>query len=388
MNTILLISAGLFGSFADQPQVHDAGSKQLKEIQRDLDSIKSKYAAAPRPATEEERKRTRARYFDEMQSCMRRALKLAQAHPRDSETFEVLDFITSGPPQFPETGMALDILRRYYAADKRMGLVCYRALGYRIFYGATEELLREVRARNPDRQVRGIATFALAFTLRDYAKLVDFARDPATVQGWQSEYPKELVAKIERANSDELLKEVEKLYQEIIDDHSEIKHPARAATLGELAMAALFDMKFLQPGKIPPDILGEDLEGAKLKLSDYRGKVVMIVFWASWCSPCMAEVPHERELVKRFKDRPFVLLGVNVDEQKESARKAVMKHDIAWRSFWDGKEGPITLAWNIDSYPTVYVLDAKGVIRHRQAPAAKLDEILAKLLSEAETSRR
>ena len=81
------------------------------------------------------------------------------------------------------------------------------------------------------------------------------------------------------------------------------------ATLGEKAATSLYELRHLQVGKQAPDIEGEDLDEARLKLGHYRGKVVLLVFWASWCGPCMRAVPHEKELVKRFKGRPFVLLG-------------------------------------------------------------------------------
>jgi thiol-disulfide isomerase/thioredoxin len=60
------------------------------------------------------------------------------------------------------------------------------------------------------------------------------------------------------------------------------------------------------------------LDGEKLPLKGYRGKVVLLVFWASWCGPCMAVVPNEREIVEKLKDRPFALIGVNGDEESRT----------------------------------------------------------------------
>jgi thiol-disulfide isomerase/thioredoxin len=160
-------------------------------------------------------------------------------------------------------------------------------------------------------------------------------------------------------------------------------------TLGKLALAELFELRSLQPGKAAPEIAGEDLDGMALKLSDYRGKVVLLVFWGAWCGPCMAAVPHERELAGRFATRPFAVLGVNSDEEKSKAAAAVAKHQIPWRSFWNGPEGPpgaIAAAWNVRSWPTVYVIDHRGVIRHTTLEGEELDEPLEKLVVEAEKS--
>jgi hypothetical protein len=84
---------------------------------------------------------------------------------------------------------------------------------------------------------------------------------------------------------------------------------------------------------------------------------------------------------------PFVLIGVNGDEKKEDATKAVTKHHIPWRSFWNGRKGPISTAWNVRGWPTIYVIDHKGTIRHKYLHGKRLDEPLEKFVSEAEAAK-
>jgi hypothetical protein len=101
----------------------------------------------------------------------------------------------------------------------------------------------------------------------------------------------------------------------------------------------------------------------------------------------MADVPHERELVTQFSGKPFVLIGVNGDEDKAKALRAVSKNLISWRSFWNGPKaafGPIAMAWNVHAWPKVYVIDQNGVIRHTNLYGKELDAPLAKLVAEAE----
>jgi hypothetical protein len=99
--------------------------------------------------------------------------------------------------------------------------------------------------------------------------------------------------------------------------------------------------------------------------------------------------PHERSLVKRLEGKPFVLLGVNSDS-KDRLRRAMKKENITWRSWWDGgnTSGPIAKAWNIKGWPTIYVLDHKGVIRHRDLRDKDLDEAIDSLLKELEAGSR
>jgi len=137
-------------------------------------------------------------------------------------------------------------------------------------------------------------------------------------------------------------------------------------------------MRELAIGKVAPEIVGEDLNGKPLKLSDFRGKVVMLSFWGTWCGPCMGLVAHERSLVKRLEGKPFVLIGVNSDRERESLKPRLEKEQISWRSFWNGSKGPggpIAKKWNIHLWPTVYVLDQNGVIRYRYIGSPNVEDL-------------
>jgi peroxiredoxin len=95
--------------------------------------------------------------------------------------------------------------------------------------------------------------------------------------------------------------------------------------------------------------------------------------------------PHERSLVKRLEGKPFALLGVNSDS-KDRVRQAMKKENITWRSWWDGGNtgGPIAKAWNVSGWPTIYVLDAKGVIRYKNVREKQMDKAVDALLKELE----
>src|SRR5437870_8904390 len=77
--------------------------------------------------------------------------------------------------------------------------------------------------------------------------------------------------------------------------------------------------------------------------------------------------PHERSLVKRLEGKPFVLLGINSDQNKDELNKAIEANQITWRSWWDGgsTSGPIATKWNVHGWPTLYLIDAGGVIRSK-----------------------
>jgi hypothetical protein len=101
--------------------------------------------------------------------------------------------------------------------------------------------------------------------------------------------------------------------------------------------------------------------------------------------------PHERSLVKRLADKPFALIGVNSDTDKDVLKKRMAEEKITWRSFWNGPEGtngPISKAWNVRGWPTIYVLDHKGVIRFKGVREKQMDEAVDALLKELEDGKK
>jgi hypothetical protein len=96
--------------------------------------------------------------------------------------------------------------------------------------------------------------------------------------------------------------------------------------------------------------------------------------------------PHERSLVKRLDSQPFALLGINSDKDRDDLKKVMEKEQITWRSWWDGgsTEGPIATQWNIQGWPTIYILDDKGIIRYKNVRGEAMDKAVDQLLKEME----
>src|SRR6202030_2598202 len=125
-------------------------------------------------------------------------------------------------------------------------------------------------------------------------------------------------------------------FQLVAKDFGDVQLDNPRRKIADLAKHSLKALLKSPIGKPAVEIEGEDLEGKSFKLSDYRGKVVLLDFWGSWCGPCMAMNEHGRSLVKKLEGKPFVIVGVNSDSDRAKAKEVSAKKGLTWRSFWDG----------------------------------------------------
>jgi thiol-disulfide isomerase/thioredoxin len=233
---------------------------------------------------------------------------------------------------------------------------------------AGEKLRKAVLDKNPSRQVKALACFLLGNSLHQQA-----GRDKAKAAALDQE-------------AEKYLERVEKEFAGV--EIPGARPGARPAVLSKAAEKILFEIRNLGIGKTAPDVASHDLDDKEVKLSALKGKVVVLDFWATWCPPCRASIPHSRELVEKLKDKPFVFVSISSDAEKKTLTDFLEKEKMPWTHWWEGvKENSVGNNWNITGIPTLYVIDSKGVIRFKQvgfspAEADKLDKEVEKLLEE------
>jgi len=159
-------------------------------------------------------------------------------------------------------------------------------------------------------------------------------------------------------------------------------HPEAAETVAH----ARFMVSALTIGKTAPNIVGRDLDGAGLRLSDYRGKVVVLTFSAEWCGICRTLYPYQRLLLELYKNWPFAIIGVETRSSAVGAKQAKLDAGLPYRSWWDAPgpdgHGAISSSWNVGGFPTLYVIDGQGVIRFVDLRYEDLLKGVRQLLSE------
>jgi cytochrome c biogenesis protein CcmG/thiol:disulfide interchange protein DsbE len=141
--------------------------------------------------------------------------------------------------------------------------------------------------------------------------------------------------------------------------------------------------------KQAPNFSLKDAAGATVNLADYRGKVVLVNFWATWCGPCEVEIPWFIEFEQKYKDQGFAVLGVSMDDDGwKSVQPFVAKHKINYRVVI-GSEVVSQQFGNIDSLPTSFVLDRQGRIAANHVGLVEKKEYqneIVKLLEDAKTA--
>jgi cytochrome c biogenesis protein CcmG, thiol:disulfide interchange protein DsbE len=123
------------------------------------------------------------------------------------------------------------------------------------------------------------------------------------------------------------------------------------------------------------------LNGTEVKLADLKGKIVVLDFWATWCGPCIASIPHNNALAEKFKDRGVVVIGVCHPRGGEKMAETVKAKELKYLTAWDAK-GDTIKAYNVDSFPDYYVIDRQGVLRVADCQNDKVEEVVEKLLQE------
>jgi thiol-disulfide isomerase/thioredoxin len=127
----------------------------------------------------------------------------------------------------------------------------------------------------------------------------------------------------------------------------------------------------------------KDVTGKPLSLASYKGKVVLVDFWATWCGPCVAELPNVIATYQKYHDKGFDIIGVSLDTDQATLERFLKENNIAWRQFFDGQKWANKLAvkYGVDSTPTTYLLDGDGKIIGMNLRGPDLEAAVAKALA-------
>ena len=138
-------------------------------------------------------------------------------------------------------------------------------------------------------------------------------------------------------------------------------------------------------GMKAPDFNVMDFKGNRVHLSEYKGNIVVIDFWATWCDPCIQEFPEVKKMYRTFRDRGVQFIGVSLDDEIEELKGFVRGEKVEWLQIFEGMrwKGRISKMYNVEKIPIMFVLDQESRVRYIGDDKKKITRVIARLLSES-----
>lgn len=191
------------------------------------------------------------------------------------------------------------------------------------------------------------------------------------------------------AAAEKVFKKTQKVYEKQLeqdkDDRSALSGLANIhEKLGNLELASEYQVK-ADPslgwvGQVLPDFFSSvvDLDGKPISLADYRGKVVLLDFWAVWCGPCLGEIPRIKAVYERYHDKGFDVIGVSLDEDAAVLREFIKEKGIPWRQIFDGQKwaGHLVKQYGVHGIPAPFLMDREGKVISVKARGSLLEELV------------
>ena len=131
------------------------------------------------------------------------------------------------------------------------------------------------------------------------------------------------------------------------------------------------------------DFSAPGLDGREIDLSHYRGHPVIVDFWATWCGPCRAELPHVIATYKKYHDQGFEIIGISLDQDQAKLTGFTKSMNMTWPQFFDGQgwQNKLAVKYGIQSIPATFLLDGEGKIIGKDLRGKELEQAVAKAVA-------
>ena len=154
------------------------------------------------------------------------------------------------------------------------------------------------------------------------------------------------------------------------------------ASIAQQAESAKLQSQLVD-GAVFPNFEEKDVDGKPLSIVGFKGKVVLVDFWATWCGPCVRELPNVIKAYEKYHDKGFEIVGVSLDQDESTLRAFLKKNKMTWQQYFDGKgwQNKVSTKYGIGSIPATFLLDKEGKILAKDLRGEDLATRLEKLLA-------
>lgn len=377
---------------AEEPKQAKPEPKQTKpELKKPLDPADEKFQALVKKcnaAMQDHYQRAqsadpadRAKIKDDENPANRMAgefLAIADQHPTSNGGYHSISFlVVNGSGEIK--AKAIKRLVKDYGDDSRI-VKSLTAFTIGSPTPETEKILSQLSADSKNKTVRGHAMRTHIEYLRSLLQIKQLTDDNPELA---NQFGTDVMAFLKKHDIEAATKRETELLTKLAEEFADVPSGSRGKSLADIAKSELFNRKNLSPGAEAPNIIGHDFASNKMQLTDFRGKVVLLVFWGNWSRESQLMYPQLRSLNKKLKDKPFQIVGVNTDTSHRMIA-ATMKHlKLDWKNFWQkGKRGKYSNEWQIKSWPSVFIIDTEGIIRHKNINSKTIDKVLTKMMKE------
>jgi hypothetical protein len=281
---VLVLSLSVVAAVGKSQDNPPTPAEQFKALRQQYDRASSSGV----PLSDAERQKFVGQVYKHRNALAQKFVELAEKHPTDPVALDALIQavwqVNTNPWPVELVGedtaraKAFELILRDHVRSEKLGPLCQR-----VSYGMAKEyetFLRAVLAKNPHKAVQAAASLSLGHFLNNRLQRVDLCREqPERAKEFAGLYGQAYLAELERQDRDKAVTEIEAIFEQAAQKYGDVKLPGGDSVL-EPAKAALFEIRHLSVGKEAPDIEGEDQHGTRFKLSDYRGKVILLDFWS------------------------------------------------------------------------------------------------------------
>ncbi len=175
----------------------------------------------------------------------------------------------------------------------------------------------------------------------------------------------------------------DQLMKQLNTDFSGTPLVAEMKQQAEKQKAAEAIQRSLVVGATFPDFVETDINGKPLSIANYKGKIVLMDFWATWCGPCRGEIPNVVATYQKYHEKGFEIIGVSLDQERQKLLDYTKQQNMTWQQYFDGEGwgNKLAVKYGIQSIPAAFLLDGHGKIIGRDLRGDELTQAVAKALA-------